>query len=445
MTALRSLLLAGLLAACAHRPPEVDLSRGSVQLKTFETAWVRVGEAWPYEDMSGIDWEGKRAALWLRASRSRSNEETRQILTELLAPFGVSHLGVVAGGPTHWMSQIRTRAVRWLPGEEQPAHSQLTEASAGLGVTRTDDGFLVSRLRPGGPAEIAGIRVGDRVRRVGGLELDTLDELLPQLGLTASKQALLPNHLVEQFQHGPVGSLIHVVTDSPEGPQVYKLHRDAVDAEFGGVMHIEGVLVQVDTARLSDGRVGYVRISDFLPPAVPRVTAAIEGFRADGVAGVILDLRGNGGGLAAIGSGVASHFIKGRGTSLGSTIGRRTQLELIVNPRVSRQRYDGPLAVLIDGSSASTSEIVAGGLSQVGRARLFGETTSGLAMLSLVEPLPNGDLLQHVMGDLSLPDGSTIEGVGIAPDEPTPVTPGIGYDPAIRAATDWILTRSHEP
>src|SRR5207247_2338132 len=116
--------------------------------------------------------------------------------------------------------------------------------------------------------------------------------------------------------------------------------------------------------------------------------------------GLILDLRGNPGGVGGMVIGTAGHFLK-EPVLLGTMKTRSSSLKFLANPRrvtTAGRRvepYAGPLALLVDGASMSTSEIFAGGLQAVGRARVFGETTGGAALPSALDRLPNGDVLQH--------------------------------------------------
>ncbi len=106
--------------------------------------------------------------------------------------------------------------------------------------------------------------------------------------------------------------------------------------------------------------------------------------------------------------------------------------------------FAGPLAILIDGMSVSTSEIFAGGMQAIGRARVFGETSAGQALPAGTYQLPDGDVLMHVIADFRAPGGTRIEGRGVIPD--VPVVPDrqrllSGLDPVLDAAVQWIRDR----
>jgi carboxyl-terminal processing protease len=91
--------------------------------------------------------------------------------------------------------------------------------------------------------------------------------------------------------------------------------------------------------------------------------------------------------------------------------------------------------------SASTSEMFSASLQALGRARVFGERTSGQALPAIATRLPNGDVLMHVIADFVAADGSRIEGRGVVPDEPVPLTRAdlfAGRDAPFDAAIRWI-------
>lgn len=192
-------------------------------------------------------------------------------------------------------------------------------------------------------------------------------------------------------------------------------------------------------------RVAVVRFNIWLLPIARAFDQAMDEIRA-GADGVIIDLRDNPGGLAAIAQGIAGHFLDER-LSLGALITRHDTLELVANPRsvtregVAVRPYSGPLAILIDSRTASTSEVFAAGLHDLGRARLFGAPSAGAALPAVMDRLPNGDIFLHATMDYLRPAGGRVEGSPIRPDESVPVTRKdllAGEDRVLSAALEWI-------
>jgi carboxyl-terminal processing protease len=106
--------------------------------------------------------------------------------------------------------------------------------------------------------------------------------------------------------------------------------------------------------------------------------------------------------------------------------------------------YRGAVAILVDGCSASTSEILAEGMKDLGRARVFGTRTAGAALPSAIDKLPNGDGFQHAVADYISEGGKSLEGAGVIPDVEVKLTQEAllaGRDPVLEAAIEWIHSR----
>jgi carboxyl-terminal processing protease len=199
---------------------------------------------------------------------------------------------------------------------------------------------------------------------------------------------------------------------------------------------------------LADGRcIGIIQFEYWLPPVMPALDRAVDASR--GCAGMVLDLRGNLGGVAAMMVGISGHFLN-EPLTLGTMRTRGEEMRFVANPRrstvagVTVEPFAGPLAIVVDGLSASTSEMFSAALQALGRARIFGERTAGQALPAMATRLPNGDVLMHVVADFVAADGSQIEGKGVIPDEVIPLTPAdlsSGRDAPLEAAVRWIAGR----
>ena len=109
--------------------------------------------------------------------------------------------------------------------------------------------------------------------------------------------------------------------------------------------------------------------------------------------------------------------------------------------RLDPRRRRIPVAIVVDGLSASTSEMFAAAMQAIGRARVFGERTAGQALPAMATRLPSGDVLMHVVADFVAPDGTRIEGRGVIPDELVPLTRAdltAGRDAPLEAAIRWM-------
>jgi carboxyl-terminal processing protease len=263
---------------------------------------------------------------------------------------------------------------------------QLSRHYAGIGVTvlPSSDGLVVVTVLPG-PAQYAGIRQGDLIVRVGRRST---------LGLGSVSAASLlagPSGKPLRLEVRRQGRLLHVT-----------LRRAIVISPN----------VSERTIR-ADGRTyGYVAVLWFGDGTAARVAADLRRFRAAHVAGIVLDLRNDPGGLLTEGVRTASLFLHGGRvvTLVGVHQPRRTfradTADLV--PRL-------PLAVLIDGSSASAAEVVAAALADNGRATLVGTHTFGKAVVQTLEPLANGGALALTTARYLTPAGADISRRGVVP------------------------------
>jgi carboxyl-terminal processing protease len=195
------------------------------------------------------------------------------------------------------------------------------------------------------------------------------------------------------------------------------------------------VLARVEARRLAGG-VGYLQFNIFLPPMMDDIRAAVRSF-ADAPA-VVVDLRGNPGGVGAMAPAVAALFLADAST-LGTMKMRRGEIRFVTYKQPAP--YTGPLVVLVDEGSASTSEIFAGSLQEAGRAVVVGQRSLGAVLPSVIERLPNGAVFQYAVADFKTPKGVLLEGRGVAPDVDVPLERAsffAGTDPALDASLAYL-------
>jgi carboxyl-terminal processing protease len=213
--------------------------------------------------------------------------------------------------------------------------------------------------------------------------------------------------------------------------------RKGEPTQFGN-LPTQYVWIESKNIATGSGDVGYVAFNIFLD--IERLIRAISGAVADckNCKGFVIDLRGNPGGIGGMAMGIAGFFVSKPDQRLGTMVTRQGALKFFINPR--QPHFDGPLAILVDGLSASTSEIFAGGLQDLGRARVFGTRTAGAALPSVIEKLPNGDGFQYAIASYTSEGGTVLEGRGVTPD--VIIEPGrdallAGRDPVLEAALSW--------
>jgi carboxyl-terminal processing protease len=162
--------------------------------------------------------------------------------------------------------------------------------------------------------------------------------------------------------------------------------------------------------------VGYVRLERFAREAGPEVALTIEQLRQSGtLRALVLDLRGNPGGLLEAAVDVAGHFLP-ENSVIVSTRGRLPQTERVYRTRSAPVLPDLPLAVLVDGGSASASEIVAGAIQDHDRGIVIGETTFGKGLVQVIRPLPYNTSLKMTTSKYYTPSGRSIQAVSYERD-----------------------------
>ncbi|MEZ4318637.1 MAG: S41 family peptidase [Myxococcota bacterium] len=396
---------------------------GNPQLETFDHVVVRVQAAHP-ADWDASAWHTEAARLRKHAKRTRTPSELRPVLFELLGTLGQSHFGVMPG--------------QW---DEAPLFAEGIGAAgggtAGLAFCLLDDRLVVWRVTPGSPADVAGIRPGAVVSAIDGQLVEPVRAALFE-HQDATVAAVLLQRWARSRVDGRLGETVALELDS--GP--VSVGRTAEGVFIAPALGIVPPMASVWAERVvpvGDHTVRYLGIESFVVPVIPRFQAAVQAARESDAA-LVIDLRGNPGGVLTVGQGLAG-FLVSEPVSLGQSRSSFGDLSLPVSPRAPRQRFEGPVALLVDGGSASTSEILAAGLSEAGRVRVFGQPTAGMALPSFFETLPNGDVLQLAIGDYRTPSGARIEGVGVQPDEPVPM--GLealrsGGDPVLDAALAWL-------
>lgn len=201
---------------------------------------------------------------------------------------------------------------------------------------------------------------------------------------------------------------------------------------------VESRLVEGTPAR-DHGKIGVLAFNVWMLPMVKRVEDAMTDLRNKGMTALVLDLRGNPGGVGAMSVPVARLLLP-EAASLGRMQYREFTQNLNVD--VGADPFLGPVVILVDEGTASTSEIFVAGLRDLGRVTVVGSRPSaGAALPSVIEELPSGAVLQYVVGDYHTPKGAVVEGVGVVPDITVVETRAdfaAGRDPVLDAAVHHL-------
>jgi carboxyl-terminal processing protease len=255
------------------------------------------------------------------------------------------------------------------------------------------------------PGGRAGLMPGDKILKIG--DKNTEKMTLP---------------MAEKLLKGDVGektrlTLLRPVAGAIGGGNVFEvvLTRETIKVASVKDAHL------LPASLAGPDKIGYVRIEEFAENTADELDQALAPLEAQGLQGLVIDLRNNPGGLLDSAVDVAGKFVA-PGTVIVSTKGRTPDIDQDFRARPEKEHPDYPIAILINGYSASGAEIVAGALKDLQRAILVGETTFGKGSVQTVQPLGNGVGLRLTMAKYYTPSKKTIHEVGVAPDIDVPIT-----------------------
>jgi carboxyl-terminal processing protease len=397
-------------------------------LASFDEAWSTINDTFHDPAFGGVDWAAVRTELRPKAERAATADDVRGVIREMLARLGRSHFALLSADS----------AADTLPGE----------AGVSFEVRIGHGGALVTRTHAE-PAAPGAARPGDVILAIDGWLVPGSP---PPAGGDARAHQLDQWRAVNRALHGDAGSIATLRVRGPDGRerdvQVTRAIASGQVVNFGNLQRLR---VRADSREVrtpAGRRAGLIAFNLWMPAINGPLASAIDTFRdADGL---VIDLRGNPGGLADMIRGVAGYLFP-ETVLLGRMRTRATEkpLEFKANPRRSTpdgrtvEPFSGPVAILVDEMTASTSECFTGALQSLGRARVFGRQTMGQALPALTKRLPNGDALMYAIGDFETPSGAALEGAGVIPDQRVALSPealAAGRDPDLEAALAWIDT-----
>ena len=363
-----------------------------------------VVDSWRLVNQAYWDPEGLTEARWKR-QRQKAMEKSIQSSEDAYSAIEVM------------LSALNDPYTRLLRPQDYAALKNSTSGNlSGVGLQlgpdlRADRLVVISTL-DGSPAADADIASGTRLIKVDGQTVD-------QLGLEGAVRGL----------RGDVGSqvVLTLLTQTDETREV-TLERRSVD------------LRPVRTRRLRSGShtFGYLRITQFSEGVPQKVQEALEELQTKEIEGLLLDLRNNSGGLVSSGLAVANDFLSG--DAIVETRNRNGIEDTIQAD--SATLYSGPMLTLVNGGTASASEILAGALQDNGRSTLLGSRTFGKGVIQTLTNLSDGSGLAVTVAGYVTPSGQNIQGYGIEPDQnlsaPEPLNPGGDGDRWLIEAQQWM-------
>ncbi len=401
--------------------PPLTADDRELELLSFDFVWDTIRQKHWDPELGGLNWQAVKDSLRPKVVTATTRAESRSAMEAMIRTLGQSHFGII---PVRVYGEMTGGAGEGTPGFE---------------LRILDDRAIVAFVDREGPAWAQGVRPGWELLRARAIDIPARVAAIQSAFTGKTTQHLIVVETLAGQLQGAIGDTISMRFRA-EGERDVELRLPLVRPAGNRTVfgNLPPIYASTESRRLENGA-GYMRVSIFLDPgAVMKAVEEAVGSFQD-APGIILDLRGNPGGLGAMAMGMAGWFVPDQGQKLGTMTLRGSQLRFTVSPRP--HPYGGKLAVLVDALSASTTEILAAGLQDLGRARIFGTRTAGAALPSIIEKLPNGDGFQYAVANYVSEGGDTLEGHGVVPDSVVALTREsllAGRDAQLEAAAAWI-------
>lgn len=374
--------------------------------EVFTSFWELVRDRYVYADYHGLDWNAIRKEYEPKIAAASDPQQFYALLEELVDRLNDDH--------------SRFDSPQEVAREDRLFSGELTYGGIGVMIHDHEDGGYITRVAKGGPADQAGLHVGDLIVKIGGVRF-------------TDKQAFGVDGPAGAVR-GPQGSDVILTVRSPgQAEREVTLTRRVIPSD---------AFPAVEGQRLPDTRIGVLLLTTFYQDDLDaKIRAELDRLAEDGpLDGLIIDVRGNGGGRVDLMLNTVGMFVDGG--VIGTSNGRDGSSKWRVPKGQTLPAYAGvPVVVLIDANTVSAAEMFAGGMQALRRARIVGVPSAGNVEALTPHDLPDGSQLVLAESAFRLPDGTLVEGRGILPDrraEGESWRYSTADDPQIKAAVEEL-------
>ena len=332
------------------------------------------------------------ACLWAETQTTRIDKNLT-IYTDVMRQLDINYVDtlnyddLIETSINYMLHKIDPYTV-YIPKSEDDELRRMTQGKyGGVGslIMYRDSNVYVNELYEGMPAQEAGFLPGDRFVRVDGMDCKGKN----------TKE-------VSDKLRGKAGTTIEIVLERDSQLITKQVTRRDIH------------LPAVGYACVLEDSIGYILFSDFTSNSAQELLTTLDGMvQSNGIQRLILDLRGNGGGIIDEAIQIVSYFVP-KDTEVVSTKGKIERSNSSYKTQTSPIFPNMPLVVLVNGQSASASEIVAGALQDLGRATIVGERTFGKGLVQNIRPIAYGGHLKVTTSKYYLPSGRCIQAIDYA-------------------------------
>ena len=395
----------------------------SLMLASYDMVWETVNETHYDPSFGGLDWNEVYNRYRDSVAGGVSDDDFVRIANKMLQEMHLSHY-----------------AVFFMKEKGRSGSPLLSAGTVGMDVRLLDDKVVVTSVKPGFSAALAGLEPGYVIESmdsipVGRIIEDTRADQLPHFN-ERNKLSEIGDELINRLYGSPGTQFAIGYRDGSGSFHETTLTRRERTGKT--ILSEEFPPVYIDfSAHRLDGNIGYVTFSAFVPPVDEKFINAIDSMQD--VRGLIIDIRGNPGGMHEVGEAIASKLIK-QETLFSVFKYRDSTVEVVVQPEGNI--YDGPVVVMIDVMNASASERFSGCIQSIGRAVILGERSPGIVGPSDLKELPNGATFMCLVAQSLTPDGLVLEGHGVVPDIEVALDPEqllSGVDTQLQRAIEYIM------
>ena len=319
--------LAGLvLVVCAARRAPETLYDSAAALETFDRAWTIIHETHFDTEFNGVDWPAVRDELRPRAEEAGSVEELRRVIREMISRLGQSHFALIPGRLAEQDPLLSPAG----DGDSAPGG----DGQVGIDLRLVDDRFVVRSVEPGQAADQAGVRPGWIVVTIGDREIDDWKSSYGEVDDGPAGRYLATESALARLSGSPGSSVELEFVDGSNTRVSAKLKREPPVGQRVQFANLPPFFARLWSDELQPTdlgiEVGLIRMNIWMPALSQPFAEAVNSFReADGM---IIDLRGNPGGVGAMVMGIAGHFLD-EPVALGTLAMRNQKLEYRANPR----------------------------------------------------------------------------------------------------------------